>query len=118
VPMQIKKRIRVEVEGSIFYFKPLTMQEAMARKELADSLDSGGNISEMGDSVADLLIGWENVQGDDGKDLPFAPDTYKQTFLNGFTVFQVVDVIKAYLNEIGWSSDEGSLPNVSDGSSA
>lgn len=111
--MQVKKRIKVEADGSIFYFKPLTMQEAMARKELADSLDKGGNISEMGDSIADLLNGWEDVKDEEGNDIPFLAATYKEIFLNGFTVFQVVAIIKSYLKEIGWISDEGSLPNAS-----
>ena len=111
MPMQIRKKIRVEIEGSVFYFKPLTMKEAMARKELADSIDSGGNISEMADSVADLLIGCENVKDEEGNDVPFETETYKEVFTNSFTVFQVVDVIKAYLKEIGWTAEEGSLPN-------
>jgi hypothetical protein len=117
--MQIRKRIKVEVEESIFYFKPLTMEEAMLRKELADKLDTGGNISEMGDSIADLLIGWENVKGEEDKDIVFDVATYKKIFLGEFSVFQVLAIIKAFLKEIGWTSDEeDALPNVSDGSSA
>jgi hypothetical protein len=110
--MKIRKKIKVEVEGSTFYFKPLTMKEAMARKELADTLESGGNISEMGDSIADLLIGWDGVEDEEGNAVPFEAGTYKEVFTNSFSVFQVVEIIKAYLKEIGWTGDEeGSLPN-------
>ena len=117
--MRIKKKITVEVEGSIFHFKPLTMEEAMARRELATNLETGGNLSEMGSSLADLLTGWEKVEDEEGNEILFNPETYKDVFTKEFSVFQVVDIIKAYLKAIGWTENaEDALPNASGSSSA
>ena len=84
MPMQIKKKIKVEVDDSVFYFKPLTMKEAMARQQLIQKLDKGASMIEMAKSVTDLVTGWENVVDEDGKAIPFN----QEVLLNDFSVFQ------------------------------